>query len=55
MDSVVENGFAELVRQAIKGDQDVLDFFGLEAPLTEDNMKAAAAAALNKFWEMARG
>jgi hypothetical protein len=45
---------AELVRQAIKGDQDVLDFFGLQAPLTEDNMKAAAAAALNKFWEMAR-
>ena len=45
---------AELVRQAIKGDQDVLDFFGLDAPLTEDNMQAAAAAALNKFWAMAR-
>lgn len=45
---------AELVRQAMKGDQQVLDYFGLDAPLTFDTMGAGAAAALNKFWAMAR-
>jgi hypothetical protein len=45
---------AELVRQAMKGDKAVLDFLGLDAPLTKESMGAGAAAALNKFWEMAR-
>jgi hypothetical protein len=45
---------AELVRQAIKGDQDVLDFFGMRAPLTMANMQAGAAAALDKFWAVVR-
>lgn len=46
---------AELVRQAIKGDKDVLDFFGLDAPLKLDTMRAGAAAAFDKFWEVVRG
>jgi hypothetical protein len=45
---------AELVRQAMKGDKAVLDFLGLAAPLTKESMGAGAAAALNKFWAMAR-
>jgi hypothetical protein len=45
---------AELVRQMMKGDQHVLDYFGLDALLTFETMDAGAAAALNKFWAMAR-
>jgi hypothetical protein len=45
---------AELVRQAIRGDEDVLAFFGMDSALTMDNMKAGAAAAYNKFWAMVR-
>lgn len=45
---------AELVRQAMKGDKDVLAFFGLDAPLTLDTMRAGAAAAFDKFWEAVR-
>ena len=44
---------AELVRQAIKGDKDVLNFFGLEQPLTKEGMGAGAAKAFNVFWGVA--
>jgi hypothetical protein len=42
----------ELVRMAIKGDKNVLKYFGLEEPLAEDGMQKGAAAALEKFWIM---
>ena len=45
---------AELVRQAMMGDKAVLDFIGLADKLTKEGMGAGAAAALNKFWLMAR-
>jgi len=41
---------AELVRMAIKGDAGVLAFFSLDAPLAKENMGAAAARVLEKFW-----
>lgn len=41
---------AELVRMAMKGDQNVLDFFGLQERLTDENMGAGAAKALEQFW-----
>ena len=41
---------AELVRQAIRGDKAVLDFFGLDAPLVKENMGAGAARVLEKCW-----
>jgi hypothetical protein len=42
---------AELVRQAIKGDKDVLIFLGLEEKLSLENMGAGAAKAFDLFWE----
>ena len=42
----------ELVRMAMKGDKNVLKYFGLDEPLTDDGMQKGAAAALEKFWMM---
>jgi hypothetical protein len=42
---------AELVRQAIKGDKDVLAFLGMEEKLSLENMGAGAAKAFDLFWE----
>jgi hypothetical protein len=43
---------AEIVRQAIKGDKDVLAFLGLEEKLSLETMGAGAAKAFDLFWEL---
>ena len=46
---------ASIVRQAIRGDKDVLAFLGLKKKLTLDNMQEGAAKAFDKFWVVVRG
>jgi len=46
---------AQITRQAIRGDEDVLAFLGLEKKLTMDNMQEGAAKAFDKFWEVVKG
>ena len=45
---------AELVRQAIKGDKDVLAFLGLEEKLSPENTGSGAAKAFDLFWELVK-
>lgn len=46
---------AQITRQAIRGDKDVLAFLGLHEKLTMDNMQEGAAKAFDKFWVVVRG
>lgn len=43
---------AELVRQAMRGDAHVLEFFGLHEKLTLETMGSGAAKAFDLFWEL---
>ena len=45
---------AELVRQAIRGDVHVLEFFGIQEKLTLESMGSGAAKAIDLFWEMVK-
>ena len=38
----------------MRGDKDVLEFLGLGAKLTMDNMQEGAAKAFDKFWSIVR-